>query len=592
MLLAMATTPYMREMDRLNRVHRLGDQLNAFSDAAELFANNRAASIRNGQRVGRDRLVREGLLPDSFPETTPFGQTLEVRYDRDRYGNVTGIVYERGRTNPNSRYARLNDMAMESLKRQAAQYGQEKSDNTGFSRQFGYIPARKSIFHGLFSDFTYRMNGLAGSEPSASVLIAPPRVLAYAEDNPNEMGTGRAGKKVDESTKRAPHGADANDQGTPASGFFRDSPSDAVGHDTPGKRDKDVKSDTGERGIMVAGIGKEGAGTSNGYTPAGVPQAAGVYIPSDAPGMSLGGDVQTSRRAPFFWMGVALAIGAATLALAGLFFTFMSGLPMIAALLALALFAIMLILTVLITIGLQIAGIIAALLAFVILLALFILIVLMLILIALVVLVLDIVIVLAITAIAALIMLILPLIPLIFGLIWAIVSSVLGFLAVVYLGLSQLIWEMISVAPTLLNLTVKIGLDFTQVLGTFIPKVNTLVNQLAGAIRPLASALDGGLQAIMTVLKNLMDLVVIGILVFIIGIPIFGIGGIIPLIFKLIGGLLPSLGSIFLLLIYFVPDLVNSLGQMFMSLIWEALVVVQFEIDIGTCWHGCYNFLS
>lgn len=31
--------------------------------------------------------------------------------------------------------------------------------------------------------------------------------------------------------------------------------------------------------------------------------------------------------------------------------------------------------------------------------------------------------------------------------------------------------------------------------------------------------------------------------------------------------------------------------QMFVKL-FKHLVVVQFEIDIGTCWHGCYNFLS
>jgi len=101
--LSLATTGYVREMDRLNHVHRLGDQLNQFSEAAELYAVNRAATTRNGQRVNRQDLINEGLLPESFPEETPFGQTLEARFDRDRYGNITSVVYERGRIDRDSR---------------------------------------------------------------------------------------------------------------------------------------------------------------------------------------------------------------------------------------------------------------------------------------------------------------------------------------------------------------------------------------------------------------------------------------------------------------------------------------------------------
>ena len=540
--MSMATVPYVREMDRLRHVHGLGDQLNAFSDAAELFANNRAASIRDGQRVDRNRLVREGLLPDSFPEKTPFGQALEVRYGRDRYGNVTGVVYERGRTDPNSRYTRLNDMAMESLKRQAAQYGQEKSDNAGFSRQFGYIPARRSIFHGLFSDFTFRMNGLAGSEPSASVLIAPPRVLAYAEDNPNEVETGRAGKQVDETTKRAPHGAKANDQGTPATGFFRDSPSDSVGHDTPGKRDKGVKNDTGDRGIMVAGIGKEGAGTSNGYTPAGVPQAAGVYIPSDVPGMSMGGDMQTSRRAPFFWMGVMLVVGAVTLALSTILFMTFGGLGLLVALAALAIFLFMLLPAVIaLTILTWVAFIVLSILAFV-----------AFILLLLAIVGIDVLLVLAITAMAILLMLLSAILPFLIGLLWSLVV-ILTFCAaiLIFTVLQALNLTLIMVVHAFVQPALDYAPAIFQAAGAAVPVLGNLLSPALGTTTIMVFDtlhIANPVEIIVNVMNGLSSMIgnmLAGLLFIVGGLPSLGIGGIIAILglslATTIGGILPGI---------------------------------------------------
>ncbi len=539
--MSLATTGYVREMDRLNHVHRLGDQLNQFSEAAELYAVNRAATTRNGQRVNRQDLINEGLLPESFPEETPFGQTLEARFDRDRYGNITSVVYERGRIDRDSRYARLSDERRESLKRQAADYASRKSDNVTFSRQFGYIPARRSVFHGLFSDFTFRMNGLAGSEPSASVLIAPPRTLAYAEDTLDYGMTGRAGKDVSQSTQRSPRGADAEEQGTPASGFTRDAPSDSVGNSTPGKRQNDVEDDRGERGIMVAGIGKEGA-SGSGYTPAGVPQAAGVYIPSDVPGISMIGDAQTSRRAPFMWIGIAIMVGLATLALSTILFLTFGGLGLLVALIALAIFLFMLLPAVIaLTVLTWITFIVLSIIAFVVFILLLLAIV-----------GIDLLIVAAITILAILLMLLSAILPLLIGLLWSLVVILTFGAAILIFAIAQALGLMLI---SVLHIMIFAGNE----------SIKSVINAAAAAFPVAGNIFSPGVKTVQILAQNVINIIdlpqvmvltingimglaaslIAGMLFLIGGLPSLGIGGILPIIGLLaavaIGGIIPDM---------------------------------------------------
>jgi hypothetical protein len=345
-----------------------------------------------------------------------------------------------------------------------------------------------------------------------------------------------------------------------------------VGHDTPGKRNKDVKSDTGDRGIMVAGIGKEGASTSNGYTPAGVPQAAGVYIPSDVPGMSLGGDVQTSRRAPFFWMGVAIGVGLVTLALSTIMFMAFGGLGLLVALAALGIFLFMLLPAVIaLTILTWVVFIVLSILAFVVFILLLLAIVGV-----------DLLLVLAITIIAILLMLLSAILPFLIGLLWSLVVILTFCAAILLYGIvnaaSLLLVSMIHITYT--TLVQGAGAIFNTA-ASILPVAGNIFSPAVGTLYAVVSNGLGVVdlpQLIVNTINGIMGVIltiITGVLFVIGALPSFGIGAIFPIIgialTVIIGGMMPGIFQQLADMMIFplfglAGDLVGVLGSLFNSL--------------------------